>query len=121
MKNHSRFLSFLFCMVLSIATFAQTTISGTVTDASNGDPLIGVNIAIDGTTEGTVTDLDGQYEISTSNANPSLTVSYVGYVTQSQSASSGTLDFALKENTACLLYTSPSPRDATLSRMPSSA
>ena len=52
-------------------------ITGTVVDSS-GEPLIGVNIRVDGTTRGTVTDLNGQYEIRAAKGQ-TMTFSYVGY------------------------------------------
>lgn len=56
-----------------------TTIRGKVTDAATGDPLPFVNIVFTGTTIGTTTDFDGNYQISTSNPSDSLTASYIGY------------------------------------------
>ncbi len=46
---------------------AQVTVSGTVTDERTGDPLIGASILIKGTTNGTITDLDGGYSINLPN------------------------------------------------------
>ena len=67
-----------------IGAFAQTgKISGTVRDASTGDVLPGVNVVIDGTTQGAVTDLNGFYTIL--NVRPgtyTLRVSFVGYAVQ---------------------------------------
>lgn len=59
---------------------AQTQVRGTVVD-ENGDPAIGATIQIKGTTQGTITDIDGQFTIS-APANGTLVVSYVGYITQ---------------------------------------
>ena len=53
-------------VLLVFATFmlnAQNTISGTVTDAETGEPLIGTNILLSGTATGTTTDLDGKFSI----------------------------------------------------------
>lgn len=57
------------------------TISGTVTDQS-GEPLIGVNIQVKGTTTGTVTDFDGQYTLDNVSDDAILVFSYIGYQTQ---------------------------------------
>ncbi|WPP53703.1 SusC/RagA family TonB-linked outer membrane protein [Catalinimonas niigatensis] len=57
------------------------TISGKVTDSSNGEPLPGVNILVMGTTVGTVTDISGNYQIN-ADEDASLTFSYIGFVTQ---------------------------------------
>ena len=56
MKTTLKFL----VMLLSVATFAQTTVKGSVTD-NTGQPLPGANIIIEGTTTGTSTDFDGCY------------------------------------------------------------
>lgn len=56
-------------------------ITGTVTD-QNGDPLVGVNIQIKGTTRGTVTDFEGRFELLNVDDNAVLVVSYIGYQTQ---------------------------------------
>ena len=60
---------------------AQRTVSGKVTDA-NGESLIGVNILEAGTSNGTVTDFDGNYSIDVSDG-ATLTFSYTGYAEQS--------------------------------------
>ena len=56
------------------------TVTGTVTDVS-GEPIIGANIRIKGTTTGTITDIDGNFSIE---AEPQsvIEVSYIGYLTQ---------------------------------------
>ncbi|MBK7872755.1 MAG: TonB-dependent receptor [Saprospiraceae bacterium] len=60
----------------------QRTISGKVTDDSNGEPLIGVNILIIGTTSGAVTDFDGTYSILVPEGHKELLFSYTGYASQ---------------------------------------
>ena len=59
----------------------QQVVSGVITDASNGDALIGVNILEKGTTVGTTTDIDGNYTLTLATPNPTLEISYVGYKT----------------------------------------
>lgn len=58
-------------------------VSGTVIDSS-GDPLIGVSVAVEGTTLGTFTDLDGNYSLKVSSNEVVLSFSYVGYKTKKQ-------------------------------------
>ena len=74
---------FLFVLALvSVEAFAQGRgkISGTVTDADTGDPLPGVNVIIDGTTLGAVTDVDGDYFIANLETGTyDLRASFVGY------------------------------------------
>ena len=71
----------LFFLIAIGTTNAQNKVMGNITDA-DGSPLIGVNVLIEGTTTGTITDVDGYYEL---NAEPSdvLVFSYIGYSQQS--------------------------------------
>src|SRR5574344_1391194 len=55
-------------------------ISGVITDKS-GQPIIGANIVVKGTTNGTITDIDGKYSLEVPN-NATLQVSYIGYLSQ---------------------------------------
>lgn len=65
------------------AVFAQNiTVKGKVTDAGNGDPLIGVSVGVQGTTNGTQTDVNGAYSIS-APSGATLQFSYLGFTTQS--------------------------------------
>lgn len=63
-------------------TWAQTqsNVNGLVTDFS-GEPLIGVSILVKGTSNGTVTDLDGKFSLS-AEMGDMLQISYVGYISQ---------------------------------------
>ena len=71
---------FLIGMFLT-GMYAQTiTVTGTVMDKEMGDPLIGVNVLVKGTTNGTVTDMDGRYSISV-GANDVLVFSYISMKT----------------------------------------
>ena len=84
MKRNNRF-KFLLLMVVALTTtvtvFAQQiTVSGTVQD-TQGEPIIGANVLIKGTSTGIITDLDGNFRL-TVDADALLVVSYIGYVTQ---------------------------------------
>lgn len=71
-------LFMLFCLLCSIGAMAQKkTITGVVTDAT-GEAVIGASIVETGTTNGTVTDLDGNFTLSVAN-DGSIRVSFVGY------------------------------------------
>lgn len=77
------------------------TVTGTVTDVS-GDPIIGANIRIKGTTTGTITDIDGNFSIE---AKPQsvIEVSYIGYLTQETVINNQkSIRFLLKEDTKTL-------------------
>lgn len=75
---------------------AQRTITGKVTDEGNGEPLIGVNILLKGTTTGAVTDIDGTYSIVATDGG-TLVFSYTGYTTTEVLVqASNTLDVVLQ-------------------------
>ena len=63
----------------SIGIAQQHEVTGTVTDATTGATLPGVNVIIDGTNLGTVTNIDGEYSIPMPSANAVLVFSYIGY------------------------------------------
>jgi hypothetical protein len=75
-----RFLVVLLMCCLSYTTWAQTqsNVNGLVTDFS-GEPLIGVSILVKGTSNGTVTDLEGKYVIKASIGSI-LSFTYIGYI-----------------------------------------
>ena len=75
------FLLLLF-ILSTLGISAQVEISGSVTDSETGDPLIGVNILIVGSTAGTTTDIDGRYSIQLDKNASSLQYSYTGYTSQ---------------------------------------
>jgi len=75
-------LNFIFCL-FTFSLFGQLTVQGKVLDQSNGEPLIGANVLIENSSEGTVTDYDGTFEFTTQEELPfTLVVSYVGYGTK---------------------------------------
>ena len=76
-------------------------ITGIIKDQS-GEPVIGANIVEKGTTNGTITDMDGQYSLEV-GSNSILVVSYIGYITQEiQVGKNNTLDVLLREDTETL-------------------
>lgn len=66
----------------------QSVVRGTVLD-ENGEPIIGANILVKGTSRGTVTDMDGKFTLSIDGRQANLTVSYIGYVAQEIVAGGG--------------------------------
>lgn len=81
MKN----LFFLFlCLFIGIGTiYAQTTpVRGVVVSAEDNEPIIGASVLVQGTTIGTVTDIDGAFALNVPGSTKTLTISYIGMVTQ---------------------------------------
>jgi TonB-linked SusC/RagA family outer membrane protein len=96
----------LLLLVLLLGThplLAQSkTVTGTVTDASDGSPLPGVNVLEEGTTNGTQTDFDGNYSIDAEEGNV-LLFSYLGMSPQSVTiGSSNTINVAMSEDASQL-------------------
>ena len=75
-----KFLMLIFLLGIASISWAQTTVTGTVTDEQN-IPLPGATVLEKGTTNGTTTDFDGNYTISVANGNAILEFSYIGYST----------------------------------------
>jgi TonB-dependent starch-binding outer membrane protein SusC len=75
-----KFLMFAFMIGISTTSWAQTTVSGTVSDEQNV-PLPGATVLEKGTKNGTTTDFDGNFTIQVADANAILAVSFLGYAT----------------------------------------
>lgn len=87
----------LFCA----AALAGGPLRGKVVDKSTGEPLFGVTIQVEGTANGTVTDLDGNYEIKdTPDGGYSVVVKYIGFQTQTIvcKAGQGSLDVSMENS-----------------------
>ncbi len=79
----ARFVCLLILILAPAFAVAQGKIAGRITDATTGEPLVGVNILLEEVTQGTITDLDGNYVVV--NVRPgtyTLVFSYIGFQTQ---------------------------------------
>ena len=85
--------------VATIMQAQQITCKGNIADVS-GEPIIGASVVVKGTSQGTVSDLDGNFTIQ-ATPNTTLVVSYIGYVTQEVKASDK-LKITLKEDSRTL-------------------
>ena len=68
--------------IASETEMQQIAVSGKITDASTGEALAGVNIVVEGTTIGTISDINGTYSLLGVDRNASLVFSFIGYVKQ---------------------------------------
>ena len=68
----------------------QLAVTGRVTDASTGEPLPGVSVAVKGTTTGVASDMSGSYSVSPPSPNATLVFSFIGYVSQEVAVGSRT-------------------------------
>lgn len=80
-EGRGKFLILCIGVLFSINLHAQRQIQGTVVD-NDGEPLIGVSVYPKGATGGTVTDIDGNYEVIVSDQTRQLVYSFIGYITQ---------------------------------------
>ena len=79
MKRH--LIHFLLLAVLSVfsaVAFAQTTVKGQLVDSETGEPLVGAAVMVEGTTQGTVTDIDGYFKQNVAQGG-TLLFKYVGF------------------------------------------
>ncbi|MDD4425542.1 MAG: carboxypeptidase-like regulatory domain-containing protein, partial [Mariniphaga sp.] len=75
-------LLFLAIMLQGAAIYGQQTVTGSVTDASSGEALVGATVVIKGTSIGTVTDVDGNFSIQVPGLQEDLLISFVGFENQ---------------------------------------
>ena len=90
-----KLLFVLTCLFCSAAMMASITVTGTVISAEDGLPVIGASVLEKGTSNGTITDFDGMYELTVAD-NAVLVFSYVGLATQELKVSGPTMNVTLK-------------------------
>jgi iron complex outermembrane recepter protein len=84
-------------MLLAASSYAQTKISGKVSDGATKESLIGVSIGVKGKVIGTITDTKGNFSLSTTTPTPfTISISSVGYKTQDIVVSGAKSDFDIK-------------------------
>lgn len=95
-------LLLLACSVTAMSA-QEATVTGRVSD-EKGELLIGVSVLEKGTTNGTITDVNGQYTLKVSTKNPVLVVSYIGYKSQEVKVSTkkSVVDIVLVEDVSAL-------------------
>ena len=95
-------LSLALCLGLSGAALAQTTIHGIVTDET-GEPLIGAGVVVEGTTIGTITGIDGDYQLTVPEGAVNLVFSFIGLADQTVAiAGQAEINVVLKADTTFL-------------------
>jgi TonB-linked SusC/RagA family outer membrane protein len=95
MKKFLLMFMFFFLAAAGVMYAQEMSVSGKITDGSSGDPIPGANVVEKGTSNGTVTDIDGNYKLSVQNG-ATLVVSFIGYATQEVAVGSrGVVDVSL--------------------------
>ena len=90
-----KILFVLTCLMASVAMMASITVTGTVISAEDGLPVIGASVLEKGTSNGTITDFDGMYELTVAD-DAVLVFSYVGLTSQELKVSGPKMDITLK-------------------------
>ena len=89
-------------LLFPLLFFAQQTVSGKITDNVTSSPLLGVNVVVKGTTNGSISDFDGMYEIRNVNMGDILVFTSVGFNSRELKVTSSTLDVEMVESTEAL-------------------
>ena len=98
MKNYLR-IFLLFFFISSVAYAQQIKVNGVVISAEDNEPVIGASITVKGNTSiGTVTDIDGKFQLSVPSGAKTLVVSYIGMKTQEIAAKAGSVKVILKSD-----------------------
>ncbi len=112
------FSTLLIGLLFSFSVYAQDiTVKGRVTDAKNGEAIIGASVSIKGTTQGTITDVDGNFQLKASS-NSVLQITYLGYKSKEVKAAPNlsvvlTEDAILLNEVVAIGYGSVKKDDAT--------
>lgn len=88
----------LLAFLIPLGAFSQQVVNGTVIDAGTGTPIPGVNVVIKGSTQGSSTDFDGNFQIEAEDGTV-LQFSYIGFHSQELSVNGSTLNVTLEEDT----------------------
>lgn len=72
----------LFLLMLPLSVLAQSTVTGTVSESATGLPIPGANVIVEGTNNGTTTDIDGNYTLNGVSAGNRIVFSFIGFANQ---------------------------------------
>ncbi|WP_168196927.1 SusC/RagA family TonB-linked outer membrane protein [Flavobacterium alkalisoli] len=93
----------LLLLLLPLNMLAQSTLTGVVSDGATGEPLPGVNVIVEGTTNGTATDIDGKFTLTNINNGERIVFSFIGYADQViEYSGQSSLTVSLQEDTTQL-------------------
>ena len=96
------FMTFLF-IGIGLATEQTSKVTGLVTSEEDGQPVVGASVLVNGTTLGTITDIDGKFTISNvPSSSKTLLVSYVGMLPQEVTIKEGILKIVLRSDAKAL-------------------
>lgn len=110
----------LLLLLLPFTALAQSTLKGTVSEAATGLPIPGANVVVEGTTNGTSTDMDGNFTLTNVKSGSRIVVSFLGFTNQTADyTGQASLSISLKEDATQLQevvvigYGTTTKKDAT--------
>lgn len=110
----------LLLLLLPFTALAQSVLKGTVSDVTSGQPIPGANVTVEGTTNGTSTDMDGNFTLTNVKAGDRIVFSFLGFANQViEYAGQATLNVSLQEDATQLQevvvigYGTTTKKDAT--------
>jgi TonB-linked SusC/RagA family outer membrane protein len=95
--RYNYYFSFIVAMLFSFGALAQVTVKGTVTSKEDNSPLPGVTVVLKNTTRGTVTDINGKYEIQADSLGQEIVFSFIGMKTVVMRAGSGPMNIQMEQ------------------------
>lgn len=99
-RTFAQSVLFVVFLLSSTLAFAQNKVTGIVTDKT-GEPLAGVNVLIDGTTTGCITDLDGKYSIA-ADKGKTLIFTFIGFIRQDVKVTQNVINVIMAEDSQTL-------------------
>lgn len=103
-KSYKQYSLLVVLLLLSQVAMAQFTVSGTITDETSGEPLVGVNVFHQQSQSGTTTDIDGNFSLELPGQSATLRITYIGYISRNiqVTADDSELNISLKQDVANL-------------------
>lgn len=100
MKKIYLMITSMLLLLINFSYAQDLRITGVVTEVSTGEPVAGANVIVQGTTNGTITDVDGNYALNVSSEGTKLVVSFIGYIIQEINVVAGktTYDVQLEDD-----------------------
>ena len=95
--RYNYYFTFIVAMLFSFGAWSQVTVKGTVTSKEDNSPLPGVTVVLKNTTRGTVTDINGKYEIQADSLGQEIVFSFIGMKTMVMRAGSGPMNVQMEQ------------------------
>lgn len=95
-KSYKQYSLLVVLLLLSQAVMAQFTVSGTITDETTDEPLVGVNVFHQDSQRGATTDINGEFSLELPGQRATLRITYIGYVSKNVEVSASNSDVSIE-------------------------